>query len=594
VKKLRLLVIAPYKGLEGLVRTAINERDNLEADVFTASLDDSIKLISEIDILSYDAVISRGTTGEMLKNNVDIPYIDLETTVSDIIRAVQLAQNGLTKFAFVGYPKMCTQVNLYCEFMQIDAEINPVYTVEDAEQTIRELQKNGCKFIIGDGIAVDIAKSLGMSHILITSGIESVNLALDNAQAYYKHTEGRAWTKYMLLDEAMGISEQSVIIFDDANNIIFTKNLGRDTQKLTIKLKAQIPLIQKQGMRSFIEAAENQKYHITGKAYDISDRSYVIFICKKLFVKSATGKEIYKVQTFSESELNENLSLYSSSEVMSEIFNKVKSCINYSLPILVIGEPGCGKDTLAYTIFAMGNYKNGMLITIDCSTITTQDWKFLISDEDSPLYDNNNCIYFKEVPSLSVSAQNDLYSLINNTSLFTRNQVIFSMRKQNGHLDEKKIIYPLYNLINGISFNIPALRERINELPSIAACYINVMNQRYPTQVIGFDEDAINLLKSFDWPNNIDQLRQAIKELVILADKSYITSNDIKFVLNKNQSEAAPDSPDSISSIDFSKTLYEIERDIIKISLQRNNMNQSITAKQLGISRGTLWRKLKE
>jgi DNA-binding NtrC family response regulator len=278
---------------------------------------------------------------------------------------------------------------------------------------------------------------------------------------------------------------------------------------------------------------------------------------------------------------------------MTTIVKNIRNSVNYSLPILISGEPGCGKDTMAYTVYALGPNHNNIFFTIDCATINRQDWQYLLNNEDSPLYENGNSIYLKDVSALPAPAQHELCNFIKYTSFFTRNQVIFSICKTQSQLVENTIVYPLYNLLNGISLNIPPLRERINELPSIAACYINEINQQFPTQVIGFEEDALDLLKSFEWPYNIDQLKHVVKELVILANSSYITADDVSLLLNQRDNNVMP-SNSVTQNIDLNKTLAEIEKDIINVTLQKNDMNQSLTAKQLGISRGTLWRKLKE
>jgi len=593
VKKLKLLIIAPYEGLKGLCESIIQEHDEIEADIFTASLDESIQLISGLDIAAYDVVMSRGTTGEMLQKAINRPVLDIKTSVLDVIRAMQLAQNGLNQFAFVGFPELVGQVRLYCEFMQITAGIYTIDSVEHAQRTIQELQDEGCLFIIGDGIAVDIAKSMGMGHILITSGAESVRQAIDNAVVFHD-TQGRIWAERRLLDAAIGLSAQSVVIFDDAQNIVYTNDSDKYVPSLAKKLRAQIPQIHKQGARKFYETVGERDFSVSGQACRISEKAYILFSITKSSKKFALSKEPYKTEAFSQDKLNNNMPLYNSSEVMTAMLKNIKNCSNYSLPILISGESGCGKETLAYTVYALGSNRNGLFFTMDCASIGKQDWQYLMNNEDSPLYDNGNSIYFKEIFSLPLATQQELCNFIKHTSLFTRNQVMSSVDKPSAQWDETGVAYPLYQLLNGITLNIPPLRERIKELPSIAACYINEINQKFPTEVIGFEEEALHLLNNYEWPHNIDQLKQVVKELVILTNSSYITAKNVRLVLNQRQNKATTAKPDDIQNLDLNRTLADIEADVINMVLRKNDMNQSLTARQLGVSRGTLWRKLKK
>lgn len=593
MEKLKLLIIAPYEGLKGLIESVLQERQDIEADIYTVSLEDSIKLLSDIDVSAYDAVISRGTTGKMLQKAINRRVIDIETTILDIIRAMQLTQSTLTQYVFVGFPKFINQVKLYCELMRINAEAYSIDSVEDARQTIKNLQDRGSMFIIGDGIAVDIAKSLGMGHILVTSGVESINMAIDNAVTYC-HAAKRNLTKSRLLDAAFDLLKQTVVIFDDEQKIFYVEDCDNCAHALIKKFQAQIPLIQKQGKRCFYETVEDADFRVSGKVCCVSEKNYIVFCASRAVRKPAANKEPYVAEVFSESKLNNNLSLYNSSEAMTSILKNLKNCAACSLPILISGEPGCGKDTLAYTAYALGPNRDGLFFTIDCSSLNKQNWQRLINNEDSPLYENGNSIYFKEVSALSASFQKELCDFIQCTGLIARNQIIASVCQLPERRAENGIIYPLYKLLGEISLNIPPLRERIKELPSIAVCYINEINQQLPKQITGFEEEALNLLKNFEWPYNIDQLKQVVKELIILTNTPYISAADVRHILDRLRNKAEVSISEGAPKLDLNRPLAEIERDIINIVMYKNGTNQTMAAKQLGLSRSTLWRKLKE
>jgi transcriptional regulator with PAS, ATPase and Fis domain len=112
-------------------------------------------------------------------------------------------------------------------------------------------------------------------------------------------------------------------------------------------------------------------------------------------------------------------------------------------------------------------------------------------------------------------------------------------------------------------------------------------------EVLGFDADALNILKSYDWPGNYNQFKKIINELVMNTSSSYIKASAVSKLLKKENSTSHPNSDLMELSI-TDKTLEDINLDIIQRVLSEENGNQSSTAKRLGISRTTLWRMLQK
>ena len=106
------------------------------------------------------------------------------------------------------------------------------------------------------------------------------------------------------------------------------------------------------------------------------------------------------------------------------------------------------------------------------------------------------------------------------------------------------------------------------------------MNIACNKEIMGFEPKALESFIAFDWPGNFDQLQYCIKELVVNARTHYITEHQVTELLNKNPLHHP--------------TLFDYTKEIILSVLEQNEGNQTKTANQLGISRTTLWRYLKE
>ena len=131
----------------------------------------------------------------------------------------------------------------------------------------------------------------------------------------------------------------------------------------------------------------------------------------------------------------------------------------------------------------------------------------------------------------------------------------------------------------------------------ISSLYLNNLNVELNKQIIGFEPEAMKFLTDYSWPGNYNQFKRLINELVLISSSPYIKLNSVKKVIEKENSDLPVDQNSSNKFISLkigkNKTLEEINSEIIEQILNYNNWNQSLTAKQLGISRTTLWRYLK-
>ena len=541
----------------------------------------------------YDAVICRGVTGHMVEQSTTTPVINIEISTPDIIRVAQLASNTLSNYAFVGSKKLISHIQSYYRLIKHECPIHEIESEEDANARIRDLKAKGYTYIIGDGIAVDVAKSLGIGNILITSGEESVNTALDRCVEIcgrLKHMRESA----AMLDAVLANLDSRVFVYDERCALAYTNAPMQDRryQDLAEKLKRRVPSVFELSSARLRDSGSECSWSIEGRLIRLDKGAYCAFYVRALEGRLVRHEnECCATMGFSPERLSENLALYNSSGVMRALIENIRKNAEYSLPVFISGESGSGKDTLAYTIYALSALRNNPFVLIDCADAKKKDWSFLLDNYNSPLYANETTIYFKDFQDILPEVQQDVYSFAKSTSLVKRNRIIVSVLEH--PFDEPRadsIACKLYQMSDGISIRIPPLRERVDELPSIAACYINEINQQFPTQVIGFDSDAIELLKAHDWPYNIDQLKQVVRELAINATNMYITAEDVRTLLSPRRAQA----PRPSDGLDLTKPLPEIMRDVISLVLKQENMNQTKAAKRLGISRSSIWRKLQE
>ena len=146
------------------------------------------------------------------------------------------------------------------------------------------------------------------------------------------------------------------------------------------------------------------------------------------------------------------------------------------------------------------------------------------------------------------------------------------------------------------------------------------LKKKHNISVECFSHDAVQTLKAYDWPGNVRELENTLERVVLIHDKPIIQSDDVKYIIEENNSSLQPkaateesvpgpvaagasedavapqksEAPPNVPAIDTSsvKTLKELEYEAIVAGLDRTNWNMTTTAQQLGISRMTLYRKL--
>ena len=187
--------------------------------------------------------------------------------------------------------------------------------------------------------------------------------------------------------------------------------------------------------------------------------------------------------------------------------------------------------------------------------------------------------------------QEKLIFYLEHTASYKRNRLLFSWRSGSGRdYQSSPLIRFLTDKLGSLTLYVPSLNERKGDIPSLASIRINALNLQLGKQIIGLEEEALSLLQSFSWTGNFHQFWQVMNQLILLTDTSYISAEATKAVLAKQSVSVSS----KAGSINLNQDLDHIISDVIKTVFLEEDQNQSRTAQRLGISRSTLWRRLKE
>lgn len=593
MKTIKILFIAPYPGLVEPICQVLKQHPNIEAVIKIGDLHHGVTITRSLLSQNFDLIISRGGTADLLRTTFDIPVIDIPISVYDMIRSIKMAENYKKKFAIAAYPSITNCAKTLCDLLQLQIKIVTFEQFEDISSQLAELKKHNYELIVSDVIGTTTASKLGMNSILISSWTESIELAIENAYSFIRSLSHNHHQKNLFQSLVLK-EDRDILIYDENSQLYFSSLFFLDDNSLIHNfISTYLSNLIQCPEQKIEKIIENMTYTLENHHIFLEQKKYtVISISKQPLLFSAQDEiiSIYNSQDDSSSELN-----YNSANYVGELRNTIQSYSQTKLPILILGEMGTGKDKSAFLIHQNSALSKRPLYTIDCSLIGERRFHTLLTSSNSILNFRDNTIHFKSIETLTKKQMEKLFSYIHQTNLTKYNHIIFSFTETPQYpSNTSPICLYLMNKLQCLVLRLPPIRERTSDIPSILTLYLNQLNVELGTQIIGFEQEALQLMIEYPWPQNLNQLRRVLKELAVLTHHSYIkTETVIKHLKEENYTTPPTWKPSEQLLLNLNQSLDEINYDIIRIVLQEENNSKEKTAKRLGISRSTLWRFLK-
>ncbi|MEG0988730.1 MAG: PrpR N-terminal domain-containing protein [Clostridium sp.] len=590
--KVHILGIAPYEGMKSIMQKLAKEREDIELSVYVGNLHEGAEIARRNFHEDIDIIISRGGTAELIGTLTKLPVIEISLSVYDILRAIRLAENFSTHYAIVGFPSITGSAHLLCDLLQYKVEIRTIHNKDEVQEVLESLRQEGYKMVLCDMIANTIAKKLGLNAILITSGNESIGSALDQAvKLCTSHAVLREENHF--LQNVIRSGSHQTIVFSERGELFFSTLNEDNSDHIVEILKKEIPVALTSNPHRSFKNIGGVLYSITSHLIPFCNEAYVVFNFSSNNVPFASSK--YGVRYLSKNEAENNFfdSFYSVTSALGDMQSIVEQMTQTDFPIMIIGEEGTGKEQVVNVIYTQSPLQNNPLIIINFALMNDKSWVFLTNHYNSPFNDNNNTIYLKNIDILPEDRLKQLLSIIIDMNLCHRNRLIFScVNAADGAVS--KACMDFVNLLSCMTVHLPPLRERKEDIPSLANLSLSTLNVNLAKEILGLEAGAIALLKNYEWPYNYTQFKRVLSELTIITTTPYITEHTVAELLEKEQNiPISRSNSASLSHLNLERTLDEINQDIIQFVLEENGGNQSLTAKKLGISRTTLWRLLK-
>jgi len=303
------------------------------------------------------------------------------------------------------------------------------------------------------------------------------------------------------------------------------------------------------------------------------------------------------------------------SRKMREIMKMTELVAPTKMTVLIEGETGSGKEYIARAIHKKSPRSNKAFIAVDCGAIPKDlanselfghvkgSFTGAINDKAGVFEQaNGGTLFMDEIGNLSLDIQTKLLRALQERVISRvgddRNipvdvRIIVATNEDlKDSVKENEFREDLYHRVNEFKINLPALRERKEDIPVFANFFMNQANEDLGKNVQTFDTEVTEMLQDYPWYGNLRELKNLIKRSVLLTKGSEITTRCFPDEFHQEVANAKPLKKQDKSGLKSAS--IEAEKDIILKALEEANYNKSKAAKLLNIDRKTLYNKINQ
>jgi DNA-binding NtrC family response regulator len=293
------------------------------------------------------------------------------------------------------------------------------------------------------------------------------------------------------------------------------------------------------------------------------------------------------------------------SPTMINVMNIVRKIAPTDANVLITGENGTGKELVAREIHSLSGRSGELMVSVDMGSLTETLLESELfghvkgaftdaRDDRKGKFElaTGGTLFLDEIGNLSLQSQSKILNALQNrqiTKVGSNRQIPINIRLMCATncdlmkmVGEGKFREDLLYRINTIMIEVPPVRDRVDDIPILANYFMKVYCEKYNREPIKINTHALEKLTNYSWPGNVRELQHVIEKAVIMSDSPVLLPSDFEF------GSAAR------NVYHHELTLAEMEKKIILDCLKRNGNNISIAAAKLGITRQTLYNKLKK
>lgn len=552
---MKIYVVAPYLAMESSMKKIISEFKNIDISYGIGSLYDGLKLAKDAELKKVDVIVSRGGTAKLIKKHVNIPVVDMKLSGNDILKAILLADNGYNT-AIVAYSNITVGAKEITDLLGLKMKIYTINDYSDLTPILIKLKKENVEQILGDIVSVNKAKEFMFETILFQSSYETIKIAIDYAIDLInqvKKSNIRNSLNYKFFDS---INKDYCIL--NKNEIVQSKFTSFSGLPISYEKLIGLKYEFREKLKAdelLIYSSKDLQIYLSRELYE--DQYYYLFRFTKVNIDSnyLSGVSLYNP--------NSLYKFVDNSQAMKKSIEELTNIVKTEKIIALCSSDEFTIDNFLEYIYKFEN-KSSNILLIDLRYFDFSNLKFLDLK-------NINSLVFKNVSNI-----NEIVEIKKFTGKINI-KVYLIINKRYWLHDEEIIPYII---------DLPKTIDRLDDIVYIFNHYIDYYHNSIGTTPIKIKND---FLKYFDIIKN-----SSINELIEVLDISIRQSEELVLGFDEFLKNYEKKKETENNYIYNDLTLEELEIKIITDYLRKEGYNQTKVADLLGISRATLWRKIKK
>ncbi len=626
----RFAAIVPDGPLLSLISDAARDMGE-DVLVIQAGAEEVLHAVRKAESTGAEAIIARGFLGDAVRSVTSLPVVACNPGPLDVVTAIAEARNLGKRVALLHFGGSVLDLGVLGPSMGLELqEFTPGRTPQEVRRVLGEVRQAGYEVVVGGQVTVDMARSQGLKGVVIGIGKASVKQAIEACQELVKVCRETA-ERRMNYSEVLDGLPVGVIAADPRGTIRLCNraavalgaatpaDVGRPAAEALSGSPALPSLkgeagsgvrITKMGdSRVAVQAvpwsAEGQHAGVVCVLYDVGTAERV--------VDQLSSPESAETETASYSFDD----VPAASAAMRKAVERARRFSLSDAPVLITGERGTGKEVLAQSIHHAGITRPGLFARVSCDGLAAdalerrlfgyEKGAFPAARKSSPgAFEicHGGTVFLEEVWALPMDLQARVAAVIEHRSLWrvggteprptgarimASSSVDLKQRVSSGQFSDA-----LYWRIVDMRVNVPPLRERQEDIPALFGMIAGRMLGG--SKEICLSSASIARLKRYPWPGNVREMEGLVKRLVAAIRSMPLVPAEAveRMVLD----EIAPEEkgePQPLTQVTVTAgSLDNMIMDIIDQFDRSCVGNRSEVARRLGISRTTLWKKMKE
>lgn len=620
----KVAIVATYPELKMDAEVVINEL-GVKVAIFEGDIEEGVRVAKQAVAAGAEVIISRGGTARLIRERIPVPVVELEVSAYDIIRCLSQIKGYKKGVGIVGFSNVVYGSESLGPLLNINLRQIIIESMNETPEKINDVIAEGIELIIGDVISVNCAKKLGLQAQLITSGKEAIVKAIYEAMTIAE-VRIREREHSELIRMVVDHSSDGIIVVDNDERITLFNPVAEKiygvsaTKVLGTKLgdaieNSQLSKILQEKLLEFNDVQKVRENTVVVQQYPIKVHGQICGavanfrdVTELQRLEQITRQKLYAKGLVAGNNLN---NLIGKSDLIQDLKRKTRKFASVDSTIFIFGESGTGKEIVAQGIHNLSHRAKGPFVAINCAALPESLLESELFGYDDGAFTgaikggklglfelaHGGTIFLDEIGEMPILLQSRLLRVLQERSVLRIGGrgiipidvrvVAATNRNIAGLVKEGLFREDLFYRLNVLTINIPPLRDRKKDIALLVEAFCKKYSS-LNSRAISVNVEAVQILQNYLWPGNVRELEHIIERLILLCDSEIIDAAMVKKAIDENSSYFKKD------NVNLLKLEDKQILDIVKNVLNEESQDRSRTAKRLGISRTTLWRRLKE